>query len=205
MKRLMEHVRRHRERSWQWFLQHADSRRALFWLAVLAFADAIFFPIAAEAALVVLVLAHPPRAKQYWLVAITSSVVGAAVGYCIAAILFHQFGEPLLHAYGLLGAFTAAKHAIARHVFLAMSIASFMPLPDKAFIYAGGFLGVSFLPFIAGYAIGRGARMAACTFIVEHFGDRVFKLVKDYLVLFTLAILALLVYYVVVHYHMLPL
>jgi membrane protein YqaA with SNARE-associated domain len=169
-----------RERSTQWFIRHAESRHALVWLGFLSFIDAIFFPIAPEVFLVALMLAHPKRWKQYLPVALVCSVLGAAVGYTIARFLFLQFGGPLLDFYHLKNAFESAQHLIRGHVFLAMAVGNFMPIPDKVLIYAGGFLGVHFLPFITGYFVGRGLRMSFFAFLAERFGKRLLDLVERY-------------------------
>lgn len=192
-----------RERSWQWLVRHAQSPHALLWLALVAFTDAIFFPIAPEVFLVALMLAHPSRWKEYLPVSILSSVTGAAVGYYIAAFLFVQFGEPILNFYHLQMAFGVARRLIMGHVFLAMAVASFTPIPDKVFIYAGGFLGVHFTPFITGYFLGRGLRMTLVVYFTGKYGAQVLDLIRNYLLYAGLIVVALLAYYGIVHFHIL--
>ena len=193
---------KYRDRSWQWFTQKAASPYALGWLAVMAFTDAIFFPIAPEVFLVALMLAHPSRWRQYLPVAIISSALGATVGYFIANTLFAQFGDPILHFYGLQKAFFLARHAIGGHVFLTMMFASFTPIPDKVFIYAGGFLGAHFVPFITGYVLGRGARMAIICYLTGRFGKRTLELIDEYLLAVGVLLLAFLALYGIVHRHL---
>lgn len=182
-------------KSWAWFMRHAESRYALLWLALLAFADGIFLPIAPEIFLVALMLARPERWKRYLPVAIASSVAGAAVGYFVAAFLFHQFGEVVLNFYGLRHAFAEARHLIRGHVFFAMLLAAFTPLPDKVFIYAGGFLGAHFAPFIAGYFVGRSIRMAIVTYLTQRYGKRILDLLREYALAAAGIFIALAVYY----------
>jgi membrane protein YqaA with SNARE-associated domain len=201
----LRYINSMRDQSWQWFTRHAHRPHALVWLAVLAFSDAIFFPIAPEVFLVALVLAQPTHWKRFLPVAIISSMLGAAAGYCIALFLFHTFGAPILQFYGLAHAFTIARHFIRGHVFVAMALASFTPLPDKVFIYAGGFLGVPFLPFIAGYLLGRGIRMALVAYLTGRFGKHILDLINRYLRVVACIILALLLYYGMVHFHLLGL
>ena len=192
-------------RTWPWFEEHAQSRYALWWLALVAFADAIFFPIATELFLVALMLARPARWREFLLVAVVFSTLGAVVGYSIAHYLFAQFGMPILAFYHLEGAFAAARHAIGGHVFIAMAVASFTPIPDKVFIYAGGFLGVHFLPFIAGYFLGRATRMALVVYLTGRYGSEVLSLINRYLVYFAILLVALGTIYAMVHWHLLGL
>lgn len=177
-----------RGKSWGWFTRHAESRHALVWLALLAFADGIFLPIAPEIFLVALMLARPTHWKRYLPVAIASSVAGAAVGYVVAAFLFHQFGEAILNFYGLHHAFAEARHLVRGHVFFAMVLAAFTPLPDKVFIYAGGFLGAHFVPFITGYFVGRSIRMAVVTYLTQRYGRHILDLLREYAVVAAIAL-----------------
>ncbi len=189
-------------RAWGWFVHHAQSRYADGWLALVAFADAIFFPVATELFLVALTLAQPSRAKRYLAVGIAFSTIGAVAGYYIAKLLFIQFGMPILAFYHLEPAFHAARSFIAGHVFWAMAVASFTPVPDKVFIYAGGFLNAAFAPFIAGYFLGRFARMAIFVYLTERYGTYALVLIRRYLLIVAGVGVALGTIYAMVHWHL---
>lgn len=192
------------ERAWVWFVGHAKGPYALPWLALVAFTDAIFFPIAPEVFLVALTVAHRDRWKQYLSVALAASVAGSIAGYFIAAFLFREFGAPILAFYGLEGAFHAARHILHGHIFFAMIFASFTPIPDKVFIYAAGFLGTPLLPFVVGYAIGRALRMAATVALAYRFGAQALDIIKRYLLIFGALFLVLAIIYAMVHWHLVP-
>jgi len=187
---------------WAWFVDHARKPHALWWLGLIAFADAIFFPIAPELFLVALTLAHPERSRTYLATAAVCSALGAATGYFVAVFLFHQFGEPILAFYGLQAAFATAKQLIGAHVFWAMALASFTPIPDKVFIYAAGFLGANFVPLIVGYVLGRTLRMYLTVLLTERYGFRAIELIKRYLIVFTVLLVALGTIYAMVHWHL---
>ena len=191
------------ERMWRWFTGHARRPHALWWLAAVAFTDAIFFPVAPEVFLVALTLAHKERARTYLAVAAGFSALGAATGYFVAVFLFHQFGEPILAFYHLENAFRMARHFIAGHVFLTMAVASFTPIPDKVFIYAGGFLGVHFAPFITGYVLGRTTRMAIFVYLTERYGQHALDIIRQYFTYAAAAVVTLAIIYSMVHWHLL--
>jgi membrane protein YqaA with SNARE-associated domain len=201
----MDTLQQWQERVWAWFQIHARSPHALAWLALVAFSDAIFFPIAPEVFLVALTLAHKERAKAYLGTAVVSSALGAAAGYFIAAFIFHQFGEPILQFYNLGAAFRMARHLIGGHVFITMAVASFTPIPDKVFIYAGGFLGAPFVPFILGYVLGRAARMALFVYLTERYGREVLDIMGRYFKVVAAVLMTLLVMYGILHWHLLGL
>lgn len=202
---IFEHITETRERAWAWFSEHAHKKHALWWLGGIAFLDTIFFPIAPEALLAALVLAHPNRWKIYLPVALIPSILGATVGYFIMHFLFQQFGAPLIALYGLEGAFNNAKMLMNGSIFLTMMLASFTPLPDKAFIYAAGAFGAPFLPFITGFLIGRGLRMSLLVYLVARFGAPMIAVINRYLLWAALAVLVLFAGYVIVHFGLLPL
>jgi membrane protein YqaA with SNARE-associated domain len=172
------------------------------WLAAIAFADAIFFPIAPEVFLVALTLAHKERAKTYLGVAAVSSAMGAVAGYFIATFIFKEFGAPILQFYHLEGAFAHARHLIGGHVFWAMAAASFTPIPDKVFIYAGGFLAAPFVPFAAGYVLGRTARMTLFVYLTESYGKAVLGIMARYFKWVGVALVTILVMYGIVRWHL---
>ncbi len=195
-------LRMWQERLWEWFVAHARRPHALWWLGLIAYTDALFFPVAPEVFLVALVIAHKERSRVYLAVAALCSALGAASAYFVAAFLFHQFGEPILAFYHLEAAFTTARHFIAGHVFWAMTVASFTPIPDKVFIYAAGFLGAHFVPFFAGYVLGRTVRMALFVYLAERYGQGALDLIKKYIVWFSVVLVALGIMYGMVRLHL---
>lgn len=201
---ITEHITTVHERGWAWFVEHAKSRFALLWLALLGFADTVFFPISVEAFLAALVLAHRERWRTYLVVSWLSSMAGAAAGYWILFALFRAFGEQFLLAWGLADAYAVTQSLLGAQIFVAMLLASFTPLPDKLFIYAAGIVGAPFVPFLAGFALGRGARMAVVTFLVHRFGAPILEVVNKYSGWSALVAVAILALYGIVHFDLLP-
>jgi membrane protein YqaA with SNARE-associated domain len=191
------------ERTWKWFIAHAQSRYALLWLAAVSFADAIFFPVAPEVFLVALMLAHPPRWREYLVTALASSTLGACVAYFIAHLLFRQFGEPIIAFYGAQHTFVMVQHFIRGHVFATMALGNFLPIPDKVLIYAAGFLNAKFLPFIAGYFLGRGIRMSVAVYLAGRYGAEALVIIRRYFIAFAVLLVTLAIIYSMVHWHLL--
>lgn len=194
----------HRTRLWHWFKEHAKSRWALAWLWLVAFADTLFSPVTAEAFLVVLILAHRDRWRAYLFTALLGSVTGTVAGYWLFYFMYRWFGEALLLSWGFADAYAAAQSLLGAHIFATMLIASFTPLPDKAFIYAAGILGAPFWPFIAAFIIGRGLRMSVVTFVVWKFGEPVLDLMDRYALRATIVAVVIFALYVIVRFDLLP-
>src|SRR3989344_3389529 len=202
---VLEHTTTARGRLWAWFGEHAKSRWALWWLALVAFADTLFSPITAEAFLAALLLAHRDRWRAYLPVALVASTVGTAAGYWLFYFLYRSFGEGLLAAWGFTDAYAAAQSLLVGHIFVVMLVASFTPLPDKAFIYAAGILGAPFAPFLLAFIIGRGLRMSVVVYLVWHFGAPILEAADRYFVYATVVVVALVALYATVHWNLLAL
>ena len=73
----------------------AASRRAPWWLAVVAFAESSCFPIPPDVLLVPMALARPERAWRLALICTLASVCGGALGYFIGYAVFNQMARTL--------------------------------------------------------------------------------------------------------------
>lgn len=192
-----------RGRAWTWFVEHAKSRYAYVWLALVAYTDTVFSPFSVEPFLAALVLAHRERWKSYLATALTFSCLGTATGYWIFFYLYRAFGEALLAQWGFMDAYAVAQTLLGGSIFWAMLAASFTPLPDKAFIYAAGILGAPFAPFMAAFVLGRGARMATVTYLTWRFGPQVLEAFDKYAVWATVVLVALFALYIAMRFDLL--
>lgn len=180
------------ERSWEWFKQRAHGPHALWWLIGASLLEPIISPVVPETLLVAILLAGAKRWKFYTTVTAIASIVGGIIGYAIGALLFGAIGAWLLSIGGVESAFVSAQHLMQKHVFATMILASFTPLPDKAFVLAGGFLGVSFIPFILGYSLGRTVRFIIVAYLIKLYGDQIVATINKYFNLLALAALVAL-------------
>jgi membrane protein YqaA with SNARE-associated domain len=172
---------------------------------VCAFLDPIFFPIAPEIYLAALILAKPEAWKRYLPACIAASTLGAAAGYMVGALLFQQFGLPIIEFFHLEQAFTVAQQQLGANVFTAMLLVPFTLVPEKVFVIAAGFLSAPFFLFILGFFVGRSVRITLIVYLVHRFGERILKLIGRYFLAITVIVLSLVAYYGIVHLHLLPL
>jgi membrane protein YqaA with SNARE-associated domain len=200
----LEALHQWRRGLWQWFVARAQGQHALAWLALVSFIDPIFFPVAPEIYLVALMLARPGLWRQYLPVSILFSVFGASVGYVIGGFLFHTFGLPILQFYHLEKVFLDAQHLVHGHVFWGMIVIAFSPIPEKVAVLAAGFLGVHFIPFILGFFVGRGVRLALVVYFTQAYGEGIIRFLSRYFKYFLLLCVILGVLYATLHWHLLP-
>lgn len=190
---------------WRWFIHHAEGPYVLPLLALVAFADSFFLPVAVEFYIAALIAAHPKRWPEYLIVAIVFSTLGAAAGYFFAKYLFIQFGDAILHFYHWEKSFAEAQYVLRGHVFVTIATGSLLPLPDKVFVYAAGFLSVHFMPFLVGYFMGRGTRIAITTFLAQKYGRKFIEMFTEYVRWFVVGLIFILAMYAIVHWHIVPL
>ena len=77
----------------------AASPRAPLWLALLAWAEGVFFPIPPDVILIPLVLQNREKAWRYAFITLSASVLGGSVGYLVGYFL-HPVGIWLLSLTG---------------------------------------------------------------------------------------------------------
>ena len=162
---------------WRWFQARADGVGARVWLFLISFTEPSVFLIPPDPLLAALVLANKRKWAEYALITTVASVAGALFGYLIGLYFFDTIGERLITLYGLQEAVAAGKELFDGNVFWVVFIAAFTPIPYKVFVLLGGFLAVSWIPFLLASIAGRGLRFFAIAYIVQRYGSVMLNLV----------------------------
>ncbi len=127
-------------------------------LAVLTFAESVFFPVPPDVLLAPMVLAKPERAWRYATLTTMASVIGGVVGYWLGYSLFEPLIQPIITDFGYQHKFDQIVQWFEQWGVWVVFIAGFSPVPYKLFTLSAGFLQMAFLPFLLVSAIGRGLR-----------------------------------------------
>ncbi len=175
-----------------WMMRNAEGPNAWAAMAVIAFAEASFFPIPPDIMLVPMVLANRRRAFLVAGWCTLWSVTGGALGYTIGALLFDSVGQWLIHVYGMGGGIDAFRAAYAKYGYWIM-VQGLTPIPYKLVTIASGFAGFNFGLFMLFSAITRGVRFFTETAVLFIFGEPVRRFIEKYLELVLIAFLALIV------------
>ena len=144
--------------------------KALWVLALVAFAESSVFPIPPDVLILPMVLAAPSRAWIIALVAMLSSVAGGLLGYAIGALMFEQLGRPILETLGKGDAVEAFNQRFNSLGFWAILGAGLTPFPYKAITIMSGWTGMHLGTFIATSVMARGLRFFLLAFLVWKFG-----------------------------------
>jgi len=183
-----------RDRIRGWAIRHAEGKHAKFWLSVLSFSEASFFPIPPDVLLIAILLANKAR-KWFYYVFLTSvfSVLGGILGYGLGFFFFDVFGEFIISFYGLEEEFIGLKEVFGENTFWAIFAAAFTPIPYKIFTISAGLFNVNFFAFIVASVLGRSIRFFAVGFILKFYGEKVAGVLYKYFNIFSLAVLVLLI------------
>jgi membrane protein YqaA with SNARE-associated domain len=166
----------------------AASPNAAWWLVLIAFAEASFFPIPPDALLVPMALARPERAWRYALVCTIGSVAGGALGYLIGYAVFDQLARPILHLYGYGDAYAAFQAKFQEFGLWIILVKGLTPIPYKIVTIAAGAARFDFPLFMAASALTRGARFFLVAALLRVFGDSVRVFIERRLTLVTSAL-----------------
>lgn len=143
---------------YEWTLKWAEHKLAPKILAVLSFAESVFFPIPPDVLLAPMVLAKPDNAWRYATITTIASVIGGMVGYALGYYMFEPWIVPALESLGYMERFEKVSSWFDEWGVWVVFIAGFSPIPYKLFTVSAGFLQMLFLPFLLASAIGRGMR-----------------------------------------------
>jgi membrane protein YqaA with SNARE-associated domain len=163
----------------------ASSPRAPWWLAVIAFAEASFFPIPPDVLLVPMALARPARAWRFAFVCTLASVAGGALGYFIGYAVFDQLARPLIALYGYAARFEAFQAMYAQYGLWIILVKGLTPIPYKIVTIASGAAHFDFAVFMAASVATRGARFFLVATLLHFFGEPVRVFIERRLTLVT--------------------
>ncbi len=161
------------QRLYAWTLSLADSPRATWALALIAFAESSFFPIPPDVILAPMTVAQPRKAWFYATVCTVASVAGGVVGYLIGAFLFDTIGQWLINLYGYAQKMDALKEFYAQWGAIFILVKGLTPIPYKLVTIVSGVLGYNFLLFVVLSLVTRGARFFILAAMLNRFGDTI--------------------------------
>lgn len=169
---------------------------AVFWLALVSFAEASFFPLPPDMFLMPMVALRREKWFGYSLVTALYSVLGGLFGYFIGWVLYSTVAEPLIDFYNLSAQVEQVGVLFQGNTFWAVFVSAFTPIPYKVFTIASGIFRVDILIFLAASFSGRWLRFLFEAWLMKRFGEQiaraVFKSFNTLSVVFVLLVLAVI-------------
>jgi len=170
-----------------WFVQNAETKRAKWVLALVAYFESIFFPIPPDFFLMAILATNKGKRWAYYSTITTvAAVLGGITSYFIGYLFFDALGQKIIDLYSLQDDFATVKTIFQNNAFLAVFVSTFTPLPDKVFNLAAGLFKINIPTFIFAYILGRASRFFAVGFVMKIFGARVARAVYRHLNMFSI-------------------
>lgn len=169
-------------RLYDWVLHWADTPYGPWALAILAFAEASFFPIPPDPLLMVLCLGAVKRSLRFAAITTAASVLGGVLGYFLGAAAWQVLGD-FFFAYvpGVTpAAFEGIQELYIRYDFWAVFLAGLTPIPYKVFTLSAGVFGINFPIFLLASILSRGLRFFVVAGLIYRFGSPVSRFIDRY-------------------------
>ena len=171
----------------------AEQPQALWWLALVSFAESSFFPIPPDAMLIPMVLAKPQRAWIIAAVCTAASVAGGFLGYSIGYYFFATWGASIIKFYGLQAGFDKFQQQFNDYGLWVILIKGLTPIPYKIVTIASGAAHFDLMIFALASVATRGIRFFAVALLLRLYGEPIRTFIEKLLTLVTTAFVAILV------------
>lgn len=155
---------------YDWTISLAESRYALWALALVAFVESSVFPIPPDVLMIPMIIAAPRRAFLIATVALVASVAGGMLGYYIGWGLFETVGKPVLEFYGKDAYFDDFTTKYNEYGAWAVLIAGVTPFPYKVITILSGVTQLNFAVFMMASIVARGLRFFVVAALLWKFG-----------------------------------
>lgn len=181
------------QKTYDWMMEKAAHRHAVWWLAFISFIESSVFPIPPDLMLIPMVLAAPTRWFRLAMVCTLSSVVGGYLGYAIGYYFMDSIGVAILAALHLTEKFDAFKPLVDEYGVWVIIIKGATPIPYKLITIAAGAFHFDLAHFSFASFIARGMRFFLVAVLLWRFGPPIRVFVERRLKLVTTALVVLMV------------
>lgn len=178
---------------YDWTMSLADHPKALWFLALVSFAESSVFPIPPDVLMIPMILARPSRAWLIATVALVSSVLGGLLGYAIGAFAYDAIGQPILAALGKADSMAEFNTRFNDFGFWAVLTAGVTPFPYKVITIMSGWTGMPLLTFVATSILARALRFFLVAGLLWKYGAPIRDFIEKRLgLMFTLFVVLLI-------------
>ncbi len=178
---------------YDYMIDLASRPNALWFLAVVAFAESSFFPIPPDIMLIPMVLAMPSKAWKIAGAATVASVLGGYFGYGIGMFLFDVVAQPILNFYGYMQQFDVFKGYYHQWGAWIVFGAGITPFPYKVITIASGAVHLDVFTFTVASVLARGLRFYLVAWLLKKYGAPMKDFIEKHLGILSVLFLVLLI------------
>jgi membrane protein YqaA with SNARE-associated domain len=180
-------------RLYEWVLHWAETRHAGKAMALLAFSEAIFFPVPADILLIALCLGQPKRSFRWATVCTFWSIVGGATAMFLGLAIGQ---DRVVTVMGWLHQGDTAREALdllRTYGFWTVAVAALTPVPYNVCSWLAGFSEVHPLTYLLASVLFRPMRFFGVAGLVYLFGPAAKRFIDKYFNLATILFMALVI------------
>lgn len=181
------------KRLYDWMMEKASHRHAIWWLAAISFIESSFFPIPPDVMLIPMVIAAPTRWVRIALICTVSSVIGGYLGYAIGYFAMDSIGAAILGAFHLQDKFQDMKPFVDKWGFGFIILKGMTPIPYKLVTITAGAFHYDLTKFTFASVLARGMRFFMVAALLWKFGLPIRDFVETRLKLVTTVFVVVLV------------
>ena len=158
----------------------SKSNNAIYILCLIAYIEAIFFPVPPDFLFIPLAIIH--YRKVFFLAFLTTffSVLGGFFGYFIGLMFFEQIGLPILNFLDLKNHYSEFSKNYNENGILAVLFGGFSPIPYKLIAIISGTTNMPIFDFLWASTLSRGLRFFLLAFLIYFFKDTANYIIKNY-------------------------
>lgn len=181
------------QRTYDWMMNKAAHRHAIWWLALISFIESSFFPIPPDLMLIPMVLAAPSRWWRLALVCTIASVIGGYLGYAIGYFFMDTAGTAILALFHLTEKFEAFRPLVDQYGVWVIIVKGATPIPYKLITIAAGAFHFDLAKFTLASVIARAMRFFLVAALLWQFGPPIRAFVEKRLTLVMTATVVLII------------
>jgi len=178
---------------YDWIVSFSSHPKAVWVLAVVAFAESSFFPVPPIPLLVPMCVAQPKRAWYFATVCAVSSALGGILGYAIGHLLYDSVGLWIIHTYGLEQQAASLRERANDYWIWILMTKGLTPIPFKLVTIMSGLIDFNFGLFICGSFFARFTFFFLMAAALRVYGDQIRDFIEKRLKLATFILLFFLV------------
>lgn len=172
------------DKMFKWMLRQAQTKNAMWVLAIVSFIESSFFPLPPDPALAIVVAKNKNKTLYCALLCTLASFLGGFLGYFIGYEFFEGLGEPILHFFNITPAqFQDMVKNMGRDTwaFWLICLKGLTPIPFKVVTIASGFSHVNLLIFAVASLIARSSRFLLLSYLCKRYGEGVLDFIGKHL------------------------
>lgn len=171
------------QKTYDWMMDKAAHRHAIWWMALISFIESSFFPIPPDLMLIPLVLAAPSRWWRIALVCTLASVTGGYLGYAIGYFFMDTIGVAILNLFHLNEKFEAFRPLVDQYGAWVIIVKGATPIPYKLITIAAGAFHFDLTQFTFASFVARAMRFFLVAALLWKFGPPIRDFVEKRLTL----------------------